>query len=78
VIGILRTIFKPAMALLEAFVLATPGTTDDEKLKTFKASQVYRVLAWLVDYLASVKLPVAKKVGAPEPEAAKDDIPKAS
>lgn len=55
--GLLRVIFKPAMSLLEAYVLESKSTTDDEWLAKIKANQIYKSVVWLVDYLMSVKLP---------------------
>jgi hypothetical protein len=60
VMGILRAIFKPLFSLLQAYVDATESKTDNEKLQKFKDSKIYKALAYLLDYAASVKLPKAK------------------
>ncbi len=70
VLGVFRSIFKPTMLLLEAYVLATPSKNDDEKLAGFKSSKAYATIVWIVDYLASIKLP--------KPQAKPDDVPRAS
>lgn len=57
-IGTFRALFKPVMTLLDQVVVATTWTqTDNELLNKVKASKVYKALVWVVDYLASVKLP---------------------
>jgi hypothetical protein len=59
--GILRAIFKPIMVAVEAYVKSTPWQGDDEWFERVKAGKVYRAVAFLVDYLVSVKLPKAKE-----------------
>jgi len=53
VLGIMRAIFKPACALFEAYISATPSKADDEKYAAFKSGKIYFVL----DYLFSIKIP---------------------
>jgi hypothetical protein len=60
VIGTLRAVFKPLFALAEAFVKSTESTKDDEVLAGVKASSIYKIVAFLLDYLGSIKLPKAK------------------
>jgi hypothetical protein len=60
VIGVFRAVFKPIMTVLEAYVGATESTKDNELLEKIKGSKTYKVLVWLVDYTASIKLPKAK------------------
>lgn len=67
VIGAFRIVFKPLMTLIEAVVKATPTQADDQVLNTVEASLPFKALQFLVDYVASIKLP------APAP-AAKQDI----
>lgn len=57
VIGVLRAIFKPFFAFLHVFVAATPSQKDDELLNKAEGSKVYKAFAFVVDYLASIKLP---------------------
>lgn len=54
VMGVARAIFKPAIALVDAYVLSTPGKGDDEKVAQFKTGKLFFVL----DYLFSLKFPV--------------------
>lgn len=60
VLGVFRAIFKPLMSVWEAYVKSTPSDSDDKILEGFKASKVYKILVWLVDYLLSIKLPSKK------------------
>lgn len=60
-VGTFRIFFKPVMSALEAAIAETPTKVDDEWLAKLKSSKVYTMLVWLVDYLASVKLPGAFK-----------------
>ncbi len=55
-VGALRTIFKPAMSWLQSRVAATPDTADDARLERVQHSLWYAVLAWLLDYTASIKI----------------------
>jgi len=48
-----RNIFKPLHALIDAFILSTPGTKDNETWAAFTKSKVY----WFIDYMFSLKLP---------------------
>lgn len=54
VMGVARAIFKPAIALVDAYVLSTPGKSDDAAVAQFKQGKIYFVL----DYLFSLKFPV--------------------
>ncbi len=57
VLGILRTVFKPLMSILQAVVKETPTLADDHALAKFMSSRAYLGLVWFVDYVSSVKLP---------------------
>lgn len=57
VVGILRLVVKPLMSIVEAVVLETASKKDDEAVAKVKDSGIYKGLIWVVDYLASVKLP---------------------
>jgi hypothetical protein len=58
--GILRAVFKPLMKAIEAYVESTPWESDNQALEKLKSTRGYRAVAFLVDYLASVKLPEKK------------------
>lgn len=55
-VGLLRLVFKPVLAWLHARAAATPGTEDDERLARVEASWWMRVLRFLLDWGASIKL----------------------
>ena len=57
VIGSLRIVFKPIMLALENYVRQTPTVADDERLAKFEAGIIYKALAFLLDFAASIKLP---------------------
>ncbi len=76
-IAVFRLIFKPVISLADAYVMATPDKSDDEKWAKIKASRAYVCLAWVVDYLMSVKLPTKKKE-EPLPVGEANELPKAS
>jgi hypothetical protein len=57
VMGGLRLVLKPIMAYLEKKALESPEKADDEKLAKMKEAGWYKVLSFVLDYSASVKLP---------------------
>lgn len=61
VIGILRMVFKPLMTVLAQRVEVTASDEDNKKLEAFKASWWYVVIAFLLDFTASIKIPTQKK-----------------
>jgi hypothetical protein len=60
VIGSLRILFKPIMLALENYVRQTPRPEDDARLAKFEAGWIYKTIAVLLDFGASIKLPSAK------------------
>jgi len=59
--SILRAVFKPLQGVVDRYVEATPDPDDDSRWAKIKESKPYQAFAWLVDYTASIKLPVPKK-----------------
>lgn len=57
VIGVLRAINKPLFALLHAYVIATPSTSDDALLSSVEQNKFVRALLFALDWTASIKLP---------------------
>lgn len=57
VVGILRAVNKPLMTFLHAVVLATPTNKDDELLGKVEGSKIYGIVSFVLDYIASIKLP---------------------
>ena len=68
VIGSLRLLFKPIMLALENYVHQTPGTSDDDRLARFEASPVYKVIEFILDVGASIKLPLVAPRSKNDPE----------
>jgi len=57
VIGSLRVIVKPLVALIRAIVKETPSPKDDAWLAKVMASKVYKTVLFCLDWVASIKLP---------------------
>jgi len=56
-----RIVFKPVFAILGRYVELTLEEDDDKKLHKIMKSKAYKMTAFTVDMLASVKLPKIKK-----------------
>lgn len=56
IMGLLRTIFKPLMTFISAYVLATESKKDDAKLEKLVGSKIYKAIVWLVDFFSSYKM----------------------
>ena len=57
VMGTARLVFKPFVLFLQAVTTATPSPKDNELLAKFMGSKAYTVIQFLLDYVASIKLP---------------------
>lgn len=57
---VLRLVFKPTSRFILAYVESRPAT-ETQWAQRLLASSVWGLIAFLVDYLASLKLPVAPK-----------------
>jgi hypothetical protein len=57
IIGSLRLVIKPVMGLIEAYVLITPSKEDDLLPAKIKENKAYKMLVYLLDWFASLKLP---------------------
>ncbi|MFO1461250.1 MAG: hypothetical protein U1G08_17840 [Verrucomicrobiota bacterium] len=68
-IGFLRVIFKPAMALLHGYVATTQDKSDDELLEKVERSWIFVAFSWLIDFFGSVKLDTIRKARGPAPTA---------
>lgn len=60
VIGVLRTLVKPIMSFLHQRAGETIDTADDERLAKAESSWWFKTIAYVLDWTASVKLPVKK------------------
>lgn len=54
--GIARILFKPLFSFLHAFADATATTKDNEILEKAEASAIYKGVAYVLDYIASIKI----------------------
>ena len=59
--AIARMLFKPIFAILQKYFELTVEEDDNNKLKKFMKTKTYKMLAFLVDYFSSAKLPMIKK-----------------
>jgi hypothetical protein len=57
VMGMFRLILKPIMVALKAIVDVTPSPKDNELLAQAEGSKAYAILCFVLDYVASIKLP---------------------
>ena len=57
IIGTLRVVMKPLFSLIDAVTAATPNKQDDAAWKGVKESKAMSLFIWLIDYVASVKVP---------------------
>lgn len=57
IVGSLRLGLKPIFAAVEKFIYDTETKADDEVLNKVKDSKVTKFLTFVLDYLASIKLP---------------------
>lgn len=57
VVGVMRVVFKPLFSLLQSAALATPSPKDDSFLSAVMESKIYKGVAYVLDYLGSIKLP---------------------
>lgn len=61
IVGSLRLVFKPLVTALKDIAKLTWWTSyDDDLLAGFEKSKVYTTICWVLDWLASVKLPGKK------------------
>jgi hypothetical protein len=57
IVGSLRIAIKPIVSLVTAVVLITPSKKDDLLPAKILESKGYKTFVFIVDYLASIKLP---------------------
>ena len=60
VMVVCRIVFKPLFTILSKYVELTVEDDDNKKLNAFMKTKKYKMLAFIVDMLASVKLPKVK------------------
>ena len=59
VIGVLRLIFKPIIAIARAIADATPSPSDNKIIDDIEASPITKAVLFVLDLVASIK-PVKK------------------
>jgi hypothetical protein len=59
-VGMARAIFKPLFTFLHAIADVTPSPKDNELLVKAENSKVYSIFSFILDYVASIKLPAKK------------------
>jgi len=60
---IFRIVFKPFFSILGKYVELTVEEEDNKKLHDFMKTKKYKMMVFIVDLLASVKLPKVKEKG---------------
>jgi hypothetical protein len=60
VIGSLRAIMKPIVSAISSYVKSTPKLTDDAKLEKIMNNKVVKFILFLLDWIASIKMPKKK------------------
>lgn len=60
IVGALRLIVKPIVSAARAVAAMTPSKGDDEFLASVETSRGYKIIAFVLDWLASIKLPGTK------------------
>lgn len=63
-IGALRLTIKPLLSLLHSYTEKTPTKVDDEFLAKIENSKILKVIFYLLDLIASLKI-VSKNSGIP-------------
>lgn len=57
IVGTLRLAVKPVMTLIETIVLITPSESDNALPEEIKKSKAYKTVVFVLDWVASIKLP---------------------
>jgi hypothetical protein len=60
IVGSLRVVIKPLLALLYAVTSLTPSEKDDELIKKIEEHKILKALIFVLDWFASIKLPKKK------------------
>lgn len=59
--GFLRSILKPLFTFLHSYVESTVDPADDKLLEKVETSKGYKILVFILDYVASVKIEKPKQ-----------------
>ena len=60
IMGVFRIVFKPLFTLINTVILTTPTKKDDEQWAKIQGSKIFSTALFLIDYIASVKIPTKK------------------
>ena len=63
IVSSLRLIMKPLVTILRVLVKWTPTQSDDSVLAACMNTRTYKVISFLLDLVASIKLPKGKADG---------------
>lgn len=55
-LGVLRTVMKPLMSLINGYAMFAP-TAQANAIREVETSEAYLWFVWFLDYFASIKLP---------------------
>jgi hypothetical protein len=55
--GAIRLFMKPIMLAIDTYTAKTPTKSDDEFVAKMKDTLVYKVVCFILDWAASIKLP---------------------
>lgn len=55
IVGILRVVIKPLMAIAKSVAEQTPGTKDDDTVKAAEESKIYKAILFILDWIFSLK-----------------------
>jgi hypothetical protein len=55
VVGVIRIVVKPLMALIKSVVEATPSKADDELVAKVEQNAIYKGFVFVIDWLFSIK-----------------------
>lgn len=61
IMAICRIVFKPLFQILGKYVELTVNEDDNKKLSNFMNTKTYKMIVFIVDLVASVKLPKVKR-----------------
>ena len=59
-VGTLRLVIKPAFAFAYAITAVTPSLKDDAAVKKLEEGKTMKAVKFVIDWLASIKLPAKK------------------
>lgn len=55
--GAIRLFMKPIMGAIEIYTAKTPTKSDDEFVAKIKNNIIYKIVSYVLDWAASIKIP---------------------